>query len=457
MLFVLSITGGVGAAVLAWYYWCQLETPADVGEPRWLVGWMLRGLLAPCLLWLVLNTGFGPGWPPLLPEIEAAQSSGSPWVPVLLESTAPGLLLIITHWTGLTFGWLLIYLQRRRGEARDWLPYAIAWSLVMGPLSLAAILILQWWSLGLVATLWTLPIAHGLISQRAAPKPAPLYSRAIAKLKFGKYNEAEWEVINELEKFEDDYEGWMLLAELYATAYHDLASAEQTIRDLCAQPNVAPPQVAVALNKLADWYLKVAQDPVAARQPLEEICARLAGTHMEKMARLRLNQLPATREELQAQSHAKPLPLPALGDHPDAGPPLTREQAAAVATRCVELLRRNPNDSDARERFARVLAEHLSQTDTALDQVNLLLGMSNQPEKKRAEWIGLMAAWQLRFRKDVAAGKALLERLVREHPQTAQAFAAQQRLSLMAVEERIRKSREGAAAANSNLKASSRD
>ena len=43
------------------------------------------------------------------------------------------------------------------------------------------------------------------------PTP-PMYARAIARMKFGKYSEAELEIIRELEKCEDDFEGWMMLA-----------------------------------------------------------------------------------------------------------------------------------------------------------------------------------------------------------------------------------------------------
>jgi hypothetical protein len=110
----------------------------------------------------------------------------------------------------------------------------------------------------------------------------------------------------------------------------------------------------------------------------------------------------------------------------------------------VEKLRQNPDNIDAREDFARLLAEHLGQVQTALDQVKLLLDMPNQPENKRAQWLGLMAAWQITHLKDTESGKATLQRLVRDFPHTPQAFVAQQRLSTMAVEERLRRARAAA-------------
>src|SRR5205823_4090341 len=121
--------------------------------------------------------------------------------------------------------------------------------------------------------------------------------RAIAKMKFGKYTEAEWEIIRELEKSEDDFEGWMMMAELYANHFHDLAEAEQTILEICDQPRTTLPQLSIALHRLADWHLKLACDPDAARRALQMICDRARGTHLARMAQLRLQQLPATAEE----------------------------------------------------------------------------------------------------------------------------------------------------------------
>jgi hypothetical protein len=448
MLFVLSITFCLGVFALAWFYWQQLDAIEETCQRRWLLGWAARGLLTPALVWAALNSGLAPGLPPLLPKIDAAQSSGGAWLPVFVDGIAPGWLVIGSQWAGLTFGWLAADLARRRADRRDVFIFGLTWGLLMLPLVSAALYVWRWWGLGLAATLWSWPVVHGLLNQPAAVKPTPFYSRAIAKMKFGKFDEAEWEVIHELEKRADDVEGWMLLAELYATAFHDLPTAEQTIHELCAQPNVTPSQVAVALHRLADWQLKVGDDPVAARRALEEICARMPDTHLAKMARLRSSQLPTSRQELAAARRGKTFRLPGLSDPlspaAPAGPPLTRERAATLARQWVEKLKQDPNRTEAREEFARLLAEPLAQVEQAVEQLQLLLEMPNQPEKKRAEWLGLMAVWQLQLQRDRAAAQATLERLVREHPQSPQAFVAQQRLSMMAVEERMRRAREAA-------------
>jgi hypothetical protein len=61
----------------------------------------------------------------------------------------------------------------------------------------------------------------------------------------------------------------------------------------------------------------------------------------------------------------------------------------------------------------------------------LLLDLPEQPESKRAEWLGLTAAWHIKYRHDLAAGRRTLERLLQEFPHTPQALAARRRLELM--------------------------
>jgi len=263
----------------------------------------------------------------------------------------------------------------------------------------------------------------------------PMYARAVARMKFGKYSEAEWEIIHELEKCEDDFQGWMMLAELYGNHFNDLVEAEQTILEICDQPKTTASQLSVALHRLADWHLK-AGDPEPARRALQMISDRLPHTHLARMAQLRLSQLPATAEELREQRHAKPIPLPALGDSLDAGPepaptPAEQAEAAAQANACVEALRQDPNQAAARERLARLLAERLGQPDAGIEQMRLLLNLPGQPDAKRAEWLGCIAAWNLKFCHDPDTGRKNLERLIEEFPTSPQALAARRRLQLM--------------------------
>src|SRR5260370_41003789 len=109
----------------------------------------------------------------------------------------------------------------------------------------------------------------------------------------------------------------MMLADLYANHFNDMAEAEQTILEICDQPRTTPSQVSIALHRLADWSLKHSQDPDPARRALQTICDRLPGTHLARMAQPRLNQLPQPTPDLPSEQIAAPIPLPALSHQSD--------------------------------------------------------------------------------------------------------------------------------------------
>jgi hypothetical protein len=292
-----------------------------------------------------------------------------------------------------------------------------------------------WSLLGLAGIAVLAPMAGYGSNFLELKKAPPIYARAIARMKFGKYSEAELEIIRELEKCEDDFDGWLMLASLYANQFNDIAEAEKTILEICAQPKTTAPQLSVALHQLAKWHLQIAQNPAGARRALQMICNRLPGSHLARMAQLRINQLPATVEELRQQQSGAPIPLPALGDSIDLAPRIEsgmeRHEAAEAANISVDILKRDPNNAPAREKLARLFAEHLDQPDLGIEQANLLLGLPDQPEARRAEWLGLVAAWHLRYRHDPDAAREALERLVREFPETPQALSARRRLQLL--------------------------
>ena len=72
--------------------------------------------------------------------------------------------------------------------------------------------------------------------------------------------------------------------------------------------------------------------------------------------------------------------------------------------------------------------------ELGIEQLQFLLEMPGQPEDKKAEWLSRKAAWNVRHRHDRTAAKTILERLIHEYPQSAQAFAAQRWLNLFAME-----------------------
>ena len=408
--------------------------------------WLIKGFVVPLALWVVMNLGISWQLQPFMPQVQAAQNNGTNWIPAFLLVIAAGLFAVSSYWAAVTLGWELFKSwSGLAGEDRaDFRALCITSLVGLALPAVGLVWLGGWLALGLAIGLMLLPIAGYAPAVLRRAKLPPMYSSAIAKMNFGKYAEAEWEIIRQLEKWENDSAGWLLLAELYANRFHDLAEAEQIILEICDQPGATPSQISVALHKLADWHLKLAGDPDAARRALQVICDRLPGTHLARMAQLRSVQMPRTAEEFREQGMAQPVPMPALSfEETSAGaePALDAGQAAALVNRLSARLTSNPNDIPSREKLARVLAGQLGKVDLAIEQIELLLGLSDAAESKRAEWLGLIAAWQLRFKRDPDTARHLLERVVGEFPNSPQALAARRRLNLLAVEEKVEKMR----------------
>ena len=434
MLLVLS-----GASVGAAWALSHGLTP-ERGQPRLrraLLLWSVKGLLVPSVIWALMNLGLSWSLQPFMPQVQAAQNSGLGWFPEYLRVVGAGLFIISSYWTTVTLGWVLVEAGvGSESEARAQFK-ALCLTCFIALLAPALLLVFfgGWSMLGLAGIVMLAPMAGYGPSALQAKKTPPMYARAIARMKFGKYSEAEWEIIRELERCEDDFEGWMMLASLYANNFHNLAEAEQTVLDICEQPKTTTSQLAVGLHRLAEWHLQ-AGDPAAARRDLQMICDRLPGTHLAHMAQLRMNQLPTSAAELRQQQSGAPIPLPALGDaldepspHPDSE--MDRQQAADEANTCVEILKADPNNVHARERLARLFAERLDQPDLGIEQLTLLLDLPDQPDLRRADWLALIAAWHIRYRHDSDTGRKFIERLIREYPQTPQALAARRRIQLL--------------------------
>lgn len=433
------LSAGIVTAICAMVYRLTPEHRRR-SQFQWFVGWFIKGLVLPMVLWMVMNIGISWDIQPFMPQIQAAKIAKEPWFFYFLGYVGCGFFIVGTYWSALTLGWVLLRAsQGLEGAARADFKALCMTSLIGMFLPAAGLTYLGGWEIvGLAVTSMLAPIAGYAPSILRTQRMPPMYARAIAKMKFGKYSEAEWDIIQELEKCEDDFEGWMMLADLYANQFHDMAEAEQTILEICDQPRTTPSQVSIALHRLADWYLKLSQDPDAARRALQTICDRLPGTHLARMAQLRLNQLPQTTQELVEQRTASPIPLPALGDQLDEPAPvdeqMDKHKAAEAANACAEKLKLDPNNVQAREKFARILTERLYKPDLGIEQLTLLLNMPEQSEGKRAEWLGTIAAWHIRYRQDPDTGRNILERVVREFPNSPQALVARRRIRLMDAE-----------------------
>ena len=436
---------GLAFAALAWVSDYRLAREDEQPESfRWLRRWSIQGLLTPWMIWAFMNFGFSFELQSFMPQLQKAQ--GTPlWLPLYASYVAAGFCVISSYWTAMTLGWIVWRSAfGLEGEMRTHFR-GLCWTSLAG-MALPATGFLWlggWLAVGLAATAMLAPIAGYAPVILRPKKLPPLYARAIARLKFGKYSEAETEVLRQLEKREDDFEGWLMLAELYANQFNHLDEAEQTILEICDQPRTNSSQLSMALHRLADWHLKLRGDPDAARRALEVIVSRLPGTHLARMAQLRAAQLPQTAEEWREQQVNKPVHLPALHDPLDeatAPPvaPLGAKEATARAAQLNARLKNQPNDLPPREELARILAGPLNQPEAAIAQVETLLSQPDQPPEKSAAWLGLIGAWQIERLHDLDAGRKTLQRLIREHPQSPTAFAAQRRLLHLDMEEKLR-------------------
>lgn len=426
----------ITSALPVWFAllcWAQFEQADNLFRREPLL-WLLKGLAVPSGLWLLLNTPLLPGLGPLMPEfvfsggvvLTPLQSAG-----VMLSRC---LLVVGSYWSVVTLVWLLTRAIQEGREYDSGIASLLAWALLTLPVGGLVIYLTGVWGAGFAAVTVLAPLCNEFLLQAPPPKPSPIYARAVAHLKFGKYSEAEWEIIQQLEHFEDDFEGWMMLAELYAVKFRDLRAAEQTVSELCEQPATTPSQMAVALHKLADWELGVGEDPEAAKLALEQICRRVPGSHLDRMARLRINQLPVSREQLRAErDHHKTFHLPALGDAlaDDRAPALSEAEAGRAANDLSARLERDPDNVEAREELARLLAAPLGQPAVAIEQLDLLLAWADAPPDRVAHWLGLKAAWQLKHLHDEPAARATMEAILRRFPSSVEALQAQRRLSLL--------------------------
>ncbi|HXC99680.1 MAG TPA: hypothetical protein VN048_10090 [Verrucomicrobiae bacterium] len=441
----------VGMIALGAFYWRELFPDDEFYNRRWLLTWIGKGALLPAVVWVLLNAGQHPVMPMF---VKVKPSTGTGWFSTLVSAvnyvsaqTGPALFVIGSYWAALTVGWLVCSAASRgdlrKEDRQDFAVSALVWC---GLLSPVVALLLYTYGLkvvGLALLFWVCPLAHHALNLRPV-KVAPAYAQAIASLKFGKYHQAEQAIIGELEKSETDFEGWLMLAELYAKQFHDLGEAERTVHGLCEDPATTLAQAAIALNKLADWQLQFRSDPAAAHHALEEIVRRGPGTHLAKMAELRMKQLPATRAEWQEQHRAHTIHLPALGDQLDAapepsGPKISEYKALDLANQYVEKLKANPADVPTREKLAHIFADQLNRTTLAIEQIESLMEMPNQPPEKMAGWLALIAAWEIRRGGDRQAARSRLEQLLREYPKSVQALAARRRLELLDQEEHAAK------------------
>lgn len=266
----------------------------------------------------------------------------------------------------------------------------------------------------------------------------PFYAIAQARRKRGDYLEAIAVVEEQLEKFPNDYAGWMLLAEIQAENLNDSFAAQKTIEHLVGQSGHTPKNIAHAFNRLADWQLKLGQDPAAARATLERIIQAFPDSQEAHAASQRMAHL-GTEEFLVEKTERPRIPLPhvegRLGLKTGTGGAQPAEETAeATATRYVEHLKAYPQDNEIREKLARLYADSYRRLDLAADQLEQLVAQPNAPPKQVVHWLNLLADLHIKMAGDVEAARLALQRIQDLFPQTVSAEKARVRMAFLSVE-----------------------
>lgn len=271
------------------------------------------------------------------------------------------------------------------------------------------------------------------------PELRPLYSMAQAKRQRGKYDEAIAQIHTQLERFPEDFQGWLLLAEIYADDLKDLEQARTAIHEILSHRDHTPKNIAYALTRLADWHLSLAQDRLSAQALLKEIVRRFPETEHAHNAEQRLAHLAS--EEMLAAAVERPRievkeyheKIGLLGQTADPRKPEPGGSEKAVAL--VAHLSEHPGDWEAREDLARLYASHYQRLDLATDQLETLVKTPNVPQKNVAHWLNLMADLYIDAG-DPAAARITLQRIIDTFPKTAIAATAEKRIAYLSLEGR---------------------
>ncbi len=271
------------------------------------------------------------------------------------------------------------------------------------------------------------------------PEPKPYYSIAQARRQRREFLQAVVAIREQLAKFPNDFEGVMLLAAIQAEDLKDLSSAEMTLTHFCDQPNPPPKQFAAAMNHLADWHIKLAQDFDSARAALEKIVTRFPDTELSSLAAQRIAHLGGTEKVVLASLDRQPMAVPEGVKNVgllESSEHLRPEEAdpTKLAAAYVKHLEQHPLDTEAREKLAVIYAEYYRRLDLAEGELNQLIEMPNQPGKRVAHWLNLLADLQIQHGANYETVRGTVEKIIERFPELAAGEMARTRLGRLKLE-----------------------
>jgi tetratricopeptide (TPR) repeat protein len=283
------------------------------------------------------------------------------------------------------------------------------------------------------------PVASLYTGGNEPPEPKPCYSAAQSKRIRREFLEAVVAIREQLARFPNDMEGVMLLAAIQAEDLKDLPAAEMTLNHFCDRPDAPPKQVAAAMNQLADWHVKLAQDFDSARAAFEKIVARFPDTELSLQAAQRIAHLGGTEKQLLVSLDRHPMAVPEgieniglLKSSEHLRP--AEMDPAQLADVYVKHLDQHPLDTEVREKLAVIYANHYQRLDLATLELNQLIEQPNQQAKHVAHWLNLLADLQIRLGADYEMVRPTLEKIMERFPDLSVAEIARTRLDRLKLE-----------------------
>jgi tetratricopeptide (TPR) repeat protein len=268
------------------------------------------------------------------------------------------------------------------------------------------------------------------------PELRPFYSIASGYRKRGRYDQAILEIRKQLARFPEDFEGWMMLAEVQAQDLNDLPAAADTVENVLALPKLPARNFAVALTRLGDWHLELG-DRDAARSAFERIIEKLPDTEDAHFAAQRIAHLASAEHIAEMQAPRVLIVKPTdqrLGLRRETVAPPPGEDPATTANRYVEHLREHPLDNEAREKLALLYATEMRRLDLASAELEQLIATPNQTPKHIAHWLNMLADLHIRLANDVERARETLQRIIDRDPKSAVANNARVRMSQLRLE-----------------------
>ena len=312
---------------------------------------------------------------------------------------------------------------------------------------LIAVLLGLAWTPTIVNTLVS-PLTTALSGDDTVAYEGPAYGQALAKRKRGQYEDAVEAVEAQLEQYPGDFDGLMLKASIQAENLDDLPAAVATIQETLEDPDKVRFNLPVALNKMADWQLRIAGDASAAKRTLEKIREALPGSQAAQLASQRLASLDASEESeaaaedfnesyrhLVEESAAKddftgPLEIP----RPIEVDPLQTDEAKLQT--CLRRVALHPDSINNREELAALYLGHMKQPALAIQQYEHLLTLPGTTIHQKTAWLNKVADIQIKSGETYESIRATLLLIVSLNPKAATAALAEQRIAYLRVEMR---------------------